>query len=155
MSARTSRTRSTKAWTVAGETSTSRTLRRSAASLATPPSGCTRTTSPSIALAVSISPTTVRQASASKNLGMPNNPTDSKNSIGGIVSAPGRIRTCDFCLRRAALYPLSYGRGALRLSLHLDHGDRPARRVAEAFQGEDRDDVAAGSQLLGPLPVDE
>ena len=24
--------------------------------------------------------------------------------------APGRIRTCDFCLRRAALYPLSYGR---------------------------------------------
>ena len=26
------------------------------------------------------------------------------------VSAPGRIRTCDFCLRRAALYPLSYGR---------------------------------------------
>ena len=25
--------------------------------------------------------------------------------------APGRIRTCDFCLRRAALYPLSYGRG--------------------------------------------
>ena len=27
------------------------------------------------------------------------------------VSAPGRIRTCDFCLRRAALYPLSYGRG--------------------------------------------
>src|SRR4051812_26666171 len=26
------------------------------------------------------------------------------------ASAPGRIRTCDFCLRRAALYPLSYGR---------------------------------------------
>jgi alkanesulfonate monooxygenase SsuD/methylene tetrahydromethanopterin reductase-like flavin-dependent oxidoreductase (luciferase family) len=26
------------------------------------------------------------------------------------VSAPGRIRTCDFRLRRAALYPLSYGR---------------------------------------------
>jgi hypothetical protein len=25
--------------------------------------------------------------------------------------APGRIRTSDFCLRRAALYPLSYGRG--------------------------------------------
>jgi hypothetical protein len=24
--------------------------------------------------------------------------------------APGRIRTSDFCLRRAALYPLSYGR---------------------------------------------
>src|SRR2546423_3494311 len=29
-------------------------------------------------------------------------------ALGG--SAPGRIRTCDFCLRRAALYPLSYGR---------------------------------------------
>ena len=26
-------------------------------------------------------------------------------------SAPGKIRTCDLCLRRAALYPLSYGRG--------------------------------------------
>ena len=25
-------------------------------------------------------------------------------------SAPGMIRTCDLCLRRAALYPLSYGR---------------------------------------------
>ena len=25
-------------------------------------------------------------------------------------SAPGKIRTCDLCLRRAALYPLSYGR---------------------------------------------
>ena len=24
--------------------------------------------------------------------------------------APGKIRTCDLCLRRAALYPLSYGR---------------------------------------------
>ena len=27
-------------------------------------------------------------------------------------SAPGTIRTCDLCLRRAALYPLSYGRRA-------------------------------------------
>ena len=26
------------------------------------------------------------------------------------VDAPGKIRTCDLCLRRAALYPLSYGR---------------------------------------------
>jgi hypothetical protein len=26
------------------------------------------------------------------------------------TSAPGMIRTCDLCLRRAALYPLSYGR---------------------------------------------
>jgi putative phosphoesterase len=30
------------------------------------------------------------------------------------ASAPGRIRTCDFRLRRAALYPLSYGRGGLK-----------------------------------------
>ena len=30
-------------------------------------------------------------------------------------SAPGRIRTCDFCLRRAALYPLSYGRSERRV----------------------------------------
>ena len=29
---------------------------------------------------------------------------------GLLADAPGRIRTCDFCLRRAALYPLSYGR---------------------------------------------
>jgi hypothetical protein len=28
------------------------------------------------------------------------------------ANAPGMIRTCDLCLRRAALYPLSYGRGA-------------------------------------------
>src|SRR3954454_15516854 len=29
-----------------------------------------------------------------------------------VGSAPGKIRTCDLCLRRAALYPLSYGREA-------------------------------------------
>ena len=29
--------------------------------------------------------------------------------------APGMIRTCDLCLRRAALYPLSYGRGERRV----------------------------------------
>src|SRR5439155_7144989 len=28
----------------------------------------------------------------------------------GLSDAPGKIRTCDLCLRRAALYPLSYGR---------------------------------------------
>src|SRR5258708_27275670 len=27
-----------------------------------------------------------------------------------LANAPGMIRTCDLCLRRAALYPLSYGR---------------------------------------------
>ena len=30
--------------------------------------------------------------------------------------APGKIRTCDLCLRRAALYPLSYGRGVAKCS---------------------------------------
>jgi hypothetical protein len=29
---------------------------------------------------------------------------------GAFSGAPGMIRTCDLCLRRAALYPLSYGR---------------------------------------------
>ena len=28
----------------------------------------------------------------------------------GLRYTPGRIRTFDLCLRRAALYPLSYGR---------------------------------------------
>src|SRR4051794_41129956 len=28
----------------------------------------------------------------------------------GLNDAPGTIRTCGLCLRRAALYPLSYGR---------------------------------------------
>src|SRR6266487_2158214 len=34
----------------------------------------------------------------------------------GGVSAPGMIRTCDLCLRRAALYPLSYGRAEAQCS---------------------------------------
>jgi hypothetical protein len=37
--------------------------------------------------------------------------TESRSTSGVYGDAPGRIRTCDFCLRRAALYPLSYGRG--------------------------------------------
>ena len=32
--------------------------------------------------------------------------------------APGKIRTCDLCLRRAALYPLSYGRSRTQQSSH-------------------------------------
>src|SRR3954469_3236953 len=39
----------------------------------------------------------------------------------GKGNAPGWIRTSDFCLRRAALYPLSYGRVA-RGSLALVRG---------------------------------
>ena len=30
--------------------------------------------------------------------------------VAWLSHAPGKIRTCDLCLRRAALYPLSYGR---------------------------------------------
>src|SRR4051794_6276795 len=46
--------------------------------------------------------------------------------VSGKGSAPGWIRTSDFCLRRAALYPLSYGRVA-RGSLALVRG--PPRGV--------------------------
>jgi hypothetical protein len=45
----------------------------------------------------------------------PWNPLSERSSqffAAGRRYAPGRIRTCDFCLRRAALYPLSYGRSA-------------------------------------------
>ena len=40
-------------------------------------------------------------------------PRNEKTPVSAGVSchAPGMIRTCDLCLRRAALYPLSYGRG--------------------------------------------
>ena len=41
-----------------------------------------------------------------------------------VRNAPGRIRTCDFCLRRAALYPLSYGRLGLRELSVGNHADR-------------------------------
>ena len=33
-----------------------------------------------------------------------------RSTAGLAEYTPGRIRTSDFCLRRAALYPLSYGR---------------------------------------------
>src|SRR3954451_11315021 len=38
------------------------------------------------------------------------NATTAATITGVLISAPGRIRTCDFFLRREALYPLSYGR---------------------------------------------
>src|SRR4051812_19099556 len=41
------------------------------------------------------------------------------------TSAPGRIRTCDFCLRRAALYPLSYGRGLDESNRGMPRGSGP------------------------------
>ena len=49
--------------------------------------------------------------------------------------APGTIRTCDLCLRRAALYPLSYGREGSDSVAALSCGEAGARR--------DRDGVAA------------
>src|SRR3954469_19455963 len=77
----------------------------------------------------------------------------------GSLSAPGRIRTCDFCLRRAALYPLSYGREAVQPipspPRRLDHADRAAGRVAVAVEGQDGDDVTARPEALRALPVDE
>ena len=42
--------------------------------------------------------------------------------------APGMIRTCDLCLRRAALYPLSYGREEPKSSCLTVRS--PSRRVA-------------------------
>ena len=43
-------------------------------------------------------------------------------------SAPGMIRTCDLCLRRAALYPLSYGRlGGREQSSHAREQPGAAR----------------------------
>ena len=46
-------------------------------------------------------------------------------------NAPGKIRTCDLCLRRAALYPLSYGRGEGKSSCATDASpERAATRVA-------------------------
>ena len=40
-------------------------------------------------------------------------PRNNENPVpaGFSLYAPGKIRTCGLCLRRAALYPLSYGRG--------------------------------------------
>ena len=68
-----------------------------------------------------------------------------------IASAPGGIRTPDFCLRRAALYPLSYRR--VRLSAgyqpaacgttqpgHRDvvhDGGRDHQRVEDLVEAED------------------
>ena len=43
--------------------------------------------------------------------------------------APGKIRTCDLCLRRAALYPLSYGRAGAKCS---PPQERPTGRVSSA-----------------------
>jgi hypothetical protein len=38
------------------------------------------------------------------------------SDAGPFANAPGMIRTCDLCLRRAALYPLSYGRPVAQCS---------------------------------------
>ena len=49
--------------------------------------------------------------------------------------APGKIRTCDLCLRRAALYPLSYGRGEGQCI----RAGRPADRELGAVRDLDPD----------------
>ena len=59
--------------------------------------------------------------------------------------APGKIRTCDLCLRRAALYPLSYGRGEGKSSCLTARSSR--RRIGvprnlDPHVGE-RDDAVA------------
>jgi hypothetical protein len=41
--------------------------------------------------------------------------------------APGKIRTCDLCLRRAALYPLSYGRSGRNSVAAFTFGEAGAR----------------------------
>ena len=52
-----------------------------------------------------------RRAARGLNLRETRRPAGRKPQPSGVfMSAPGKIRTCDLCLRRAALYPLSYGR---------------------------------------------
>ena len=59
-----------------------------------------------------------QQEEADERLGVTASPQpalreDESPALAGLSrGAPGKIRTCDLCLRRAALYPLSYGRGA-------------------------------------------
>src|SRR5262249_39186120 len=61
------------------------------------------------------SPDQLRTTFASRVLGImsearsPRAPHVANDSL---AHAPGTIRTCGLCLRRAALYPLSYGRGS-------------------------------------------
>jgi hypothetical protein len=50
--------------------------------------------------------------------------------LGRPHDAPGMIRTCDLCLRRAALYPLSYGRRGTQCS-----GVRQGTQAAPANDG--------------------
>src|SRR3954462_9292473 len=47
-------------------------------------------------------------------------------------STPGWIRTSDFCLRRASLYPLSYGRLGDPQSSRGPGPPRPAEQMAQA-----------------------
>ena len=58
-------------------------------------------------------------------------PTNATPASRGPRSAPGMIRTCDLCLRRAALYPLSYGRSAGQSSVraHSVMSGSPSRRA--------------------------
>src|SRR5215210_600863 len=61
--------------------------------------------------------------------------------------APGRIRTCDFCLRRAALYPLSYGRWML--PKRQSRAAPPAARAS----GLDRGRLGSSRAMLSTVAV--
>ena len=52
------------------------------------------------------------------------------------LHAPGRIRTSDLSLRRRALYPLSYGRGAASLAGRRSAGRAVARPAREPLLAE-------------------
>ena len=54
------------------------------------------------------------------------------------LHAPGKIRTCGLCLRRAALYPLSYGRGWVSVSAR-GGPPRSARHRRELRPGRRRE----------------
>ncbi len=65
-------------------------------------------------------------------------------------SAPGMIRTCDLCLRRAALYPLSYGRwGTVSVAAPLRRRPAGPRRPA-LRRGRSRAHVPALHSSRGP-----
>jgi hypothetical protein len=63
--------------------------------------------------------------------------------------APGRIRTCDFVLRRDALYPLSYGRLGRQLSLPYKLKEANIRSVRTGpylrIMGRDVETVTRGN----------
>ena len=60
-----------------------------------------------------------------------------------LYGAPGKIRTCDFQLRRLTLYPLSYGRKRW-ITLVMDQRIEVKRQKALALAAEADDAVLDG-----------